>query len=445
MKIFENKDINEEIAASTELDNDEVLNNICGTLTVTKTATPDVNACTNKKVYVELKVVFAEKLGLVKIVDYVKDDFVAEIVEGSATGNLVGNGRIKIEENPLRVTWENLDVNQRGMTAILKFTVLVKDEAIGANNAYVNSNIQINPPSGSPCEFPLLTGKFSIPRCPEPTVASLVKNNNKDEYGCDETIHSTLTLRLDRADTHVVVTDVLSDINVGTPTNINASPGTASLDSNNNIVWQVGTVAANTDITLKYDINPDQIKTNTGFVTSEVRVDGDAITTEIVILRNTTNPDYDFLDTFVRDCPEENGECCCQACQPITVEPCDTFRDETINVESIRCTGKLVNVTVNLQNICPGRTLNVGVLLVENVTVGDETTQESRGFIVKQVTNTSTTACADIPVSGFCFPFADDTRCDAGDRTFTAKVFATYIGGTVPECDCDTEEPTPEA
>ncbi|MEO2507542.1 hypothetical protein ABHA01_07070 [Clostridium paraputrificum] len=33
----------------------------------------------------------------------------------------------------------------------------------------------------------------------------------------------------------------------------------------------------------------------------------------------------------------------------------------------------------------------------------------------------------------------DDTGCDADDRTFTAKVFATYINRTVPNCDCDTD------
>ena len=454
MIFFKNKRINEEIAASNELDNDEAVDNICETLTVTKTAIPEEDACRTKIVDVELKVVFAQALGVVTIIDNVSNVFVDSIIESSVTGDPNNSGTISVSQNPLEVTWSDLNVDEP-MTATLRFKVLVKDNAIDNDNAFVNNNIHVNADEGRNCTFPQLSGEFFIPRCPEsPIVASLVKDNNKDEYDCDETIHSTLTLKLDKGDTGVVVTDDLANAFVGVPSNITVSQGSAIVDANNNIVWTVGTVLANTDITLEYDIEPDQINTNSGFVTSEVRVDGDLIDPQIVIPRDTQNPNYDFLDTFVRDCPEEDGECCCQACEPIIVEPCELFKTETINVERIRCTGKLIDVTVNLQRVCPGQILNVGVFLVENVpgdADGDgdiepgETIQESRGFIVKQVTiPASDTACTSRLVNGFCFPLTDDTGCDAEDRTFTAKVFATYINRTVPNCDCDTE-PTQEA
>jgi len=454
MIFFKNKRINAEIAASTELYNDEVVENICETLTVTKNAIPEDDACTTKIVDVELKVVFAQALGLVTIIDNVSNVFVDSIIESSVTADPNNNGTISVSQNPLEVTWSDLDVDEP-MTATLRFKVLVKDNAIENNNAFVNNNIQVNADEGRNCTFPHLNGAFFIPRCPEsPVVTSLLKDNDKNEYDCDETIHSTLTLKLDKGDTNVVVIDDLSNSNVGTPTNIVASNGTTIVDANNNIVWTVGTVTADTEITLEYDITPDQIKTNNGFVTSEVRVDGDLIDPEIVIPRNTENPNYIFLDTFVRDCPEEDGECCCQACEPITVEPCELSKNVTVDVERIKCTGKLIDVTVNLQRVCPGQVLNVGVFLVENVpgdADGDgdieegETIQESRGFIVKQVTiPASDTACTSRLVNGFCFPLTDDTGCDADDRTFTAKVFATYINRTVPNCDCDTE-PTQEA
>ena len=442
MIFFKNKRINEEIAASNELENDEAVNNICETLTVTKTAIPEEDACITKIVDVELKVVFAQELGVVTIIDNVSNVYVDSIIESSVTGDPNNNGTITVDQNALKVTWSDLNVNEP-MTATLRFKVIVKDNAIDNDNAFVNNNIHVNADEGRNCTFPQLSGEFFIPRCPEsPIVASLVKDNNKDEYDCDETIHSTLTLKLDKMDTNVVVIDDLSNSNVGIPTNINVSQGSAIVDPSNNIVWTVGTVLANTEITLEYDIEPDQINTNNGFVTTEVRVNGDLIDPEIVIPRNTQNPNYDFLDTFVRDCPEEDGECCCQACKPITVEPCELFKTETIDVERIRCTGKLIDVTVNLQRVCPGQILNVGVFLVENVpgdADGDgeieegETIQESRGFIVKQVTiPASDTACTSRLVNGFCFQLTDDTGCDAEDRTFTAKVFATYINRTVP-------------
>ena len=428
----------EEIAASEELDNDIKADNICDTLEVTKTATPVQNACRNKTVVVELKVKFAQALGLVTIVDNVANNFVDSIVEDiqSPQGDPDNNGTITVDQNALKVTWADLNVD-KPMTATLRFKVLVKDNAIDNNNAYVNNNIHVNADKGRNCTFPHLKGNFYIPPCPEsPKVTTLVKDNDKDEYDCDETIHSTLILTLDKQDTGVVITDDLANAFVGVPSTIKVSQGSASVDGNNNIVWQAGTVLADTEIKLEYDITPDQIKTNAGFVTSEIRVDGDSIDPEIVIPRDTQNPNYYFLDTFTRDCPED-GQCCCQACEDIEVEPCEFFKTATVDVDHIRCNGKLVDVTVNLVRVCPGRTLNVGVFLVEETPEGEK----SLGFIVKEVTiPESITPCTSHEVQGFCFDLTDNDGCRAGNRNFTAKVFANYINTTIPNCDCQTQE-----
>ena len=428
----------EEIAASEELDNDIKADNICDTLEVTKTATPVQNACRNKTVVVELKVKFAQALGLVTIVDNVANNFVDSIVEDiqSPQGDPDNNGTITVDQNALKVTWADLNVD-KPMTATLRFKVLVKDNAIDNNNAYVNNNIHVNADKGRNCTFPHLKGNFYIPPCPEsPKVTTLVKDNDKDEYDCDETIHSTLILTLDKQDTGVVITDDLANAFVGVPSTIKVSQGSASVDGNNNIVWQAGTVLADTEIKLEYDITPDQIKTNAGFVTSEIRVDGDSIDPEIVIPRDTQNPNYYFLDTFTRDCPED-GQCCCQACEDIEVEPCEFFKTATVDVDHIRCNGKLVDVTVNLVRVCPGRTLNVGVFLVEETPEGEK----SLGFIVKEVTiPESITPCTSHEVPGFCFALTDNDGCRAGNRNFTAKVFANYINTTIPNCDCQTQE-----
>ena len=437
MILFRKKPI-EEIAASEELDNDIKADNICDTLEVTKTATPVQNACRNKTVVVELKVKFAQALGLVTIVDNVANNFVDSIVEDiqSPQGDPDNNGTITVDQNALKVTWADLNVD-KPMTATLRFKVLVKDNAIDNNNAYVNNNIHVNADKGRNCTFPHLKGNFYIPPCPEsPKVTTLVKDNDKDEYDCDETIHSTLILTLDKQDTGVVITDDLANAFVGVPSTIKVSQGSASVDGNNNIVWQAGTVLADTEIKLEYDITPDQIKTNAGFVTSEIRVDGDSIDPEIVIPKDTQNPNYYFLDTFTRDCPED-GQCCCQACEDIEVEPCEFFKTATVDVDHIRCNGKLVDVTVNLVRVCPGRTLNVGVFLVEETPEGEK----SLGFIVKEVTiPESITPCTSHEVPGFCFALTDNDGCRAGNRNFTAKVFANYINTTIPNCDCQTQE-----
>ena len=125
MIFFKNKRINEKIAASNELENDEAVNNICETLTVTKTAIPEEDACITKIVDVELKVVFAQELGVVTIIDNVSNVYVDSIIESSVTGDPNNNGTITVDQNALKVTWSDLNVNEP-MTATLRFKVIDK-------------------------------------------------------------------------------------------------------------------------------------------------------------------------------------------------------------------------------------------------------------------------------------------------------------------------------
>lgn len=461
MILFTKKPI-EEIAVEIEVPDEPINggeedNELCKDIEVSKTVRPDDEVCSNKRVHVTLTIEAKKNLNKVTVTDFLESNFIDSVVKDATTPSTT-TGTVVVDNPNHKIIWSISSI-KKDDPVTLNYIVIIKDSAINNSSAYVNAKIEIDTINAGKCtkshgDKDLKDGLNITCPVTQPKVTTLVKNNDKDEYDCDETIHSTLILTLDKQDTGVVITDDLANAFVGVPSTIKVSQGSASVDVNNNIVWQAGTVLADTEIKLEYDITPDQIKTNAGFVTSEVRVDGDSIDPEIVIPRNTENPNYIFLDTFVRDCPEEDGECCCQACEPITVEPCELSKNVTVDVERIKCTGKLIDVTVNLQRVCPGQVLNVGVFLVENVpgdADGDgdieegETIQESRGFIVKQVTiPASDTACTSRLVNGFCFPLTDDTGCDADDRTFTAKVFATYINRTVPNCDCDTE-PTQEA
>lgn len=273
----------------------------------------------------------------------------------------------------------------------------------------------------------------------------LTKTVIPDEDVCNNRrVHVTLTIKAKKKLNNISVTDTLSTFmesiveNNPTPTG-NPQIGAIVVNNTNlTLMWHIGDLAQGATATLTYDaiIKPTTIGNPAAFVNQKI---------EIVDKDNNkctkNHGDQGLNDGLDITCPQ--GQCCCQACEPITVEPCELSKTVTVDVERIKCTGKLVDVIVNLKHVCGGKTLNVGVFLVENVP-GDaeegETIPESRGFIVQEVTITGTAnACVSQLVSGFCFPLTDNVGCQGGNRSFTAKVFAVYTSIAIPNCDCDTE------
>lgn len=142
--------------------------------------------------------------------------------------------------------------------------------------------------------------------------------------------------------------------------------------------------------------------------------------------------DGKFQDDLNITCPDDN--CCCQACYPFTVEPCDTVIPISVEVPNLQCNGKLVDVSVDIDNVCSGRRIAVGVNLVE---INSQEVEEPRGFLVKEFTTPNTTPCTSFTASGFCFPITDLSGCV--NRKFKAKIFADYTDVVLSDCDCDTK------
>ena len=142
--------------------------------------------------------------------------------------------------------------------------------------------------------------------------------------------------------------------------------------------------------------------------------------------------DGKFQDDLNINCPEEN--CCCQACYPFTVEPCDSIIPVSVVVPNLQCNGKLVEVSVDIDNVCRGRRIAVGVDLVE---VNSQEVEEPRGFLVKEFTIPNITPCTSFTASGFCFPITDSSGCVS--RNFKAKIFADYTDVVLSDCDCNCD------
>ncbi|MDU4938388.1 MAG: hypothetical protein E6X34_08005 [Clostridium sp.] len=463
MIFFKNKRLNEEIAASTELENnEEVINpdeteavtNLCEDLELTKTATPDKDVCTNRKVHVTLTIKAKKKLNDISVTDTLST-FMESIVESNPTPT--GNpqiGPIVVNNTNLTLMWHIGDL-AKDATATLTYDAIIKPSTIGNAAAFVNQKIEVEDKEKNKCTKNHgdqgLNDGLNI-TCPIVLCndLELTKTATPDQDVCNNRrVHVVLTIKALKKLNDISVTDTLSNFmesiveNNPTPTG-NPQIGPIVVNNTNlTLMWHIGDLAQGATATLTYDaiIKPTTIGNPAAFVNQKIEVEDRD--------RNKctkTHGDEGLDDDLNITCPQ--GQCCCQACEPITVEPCELSKTVTVDVDRIKCTGKLVDVIVNLQHVCGGKTLNVGVFLVENVpgdADGDgnvepgETIPESRGFIVQEVTITgNANACVSQLVSGFCFPLTDDTGCDAEDRSFTAKVFAVYTSIAIPNCDCDT-------
>lgn len=126
----------------------------------------------------------------------------------------------------------------------------------------------------------------------------------------------------------------------------------------------------------------------------------------------------------------QDPQCDCnfEKSQEVTFGPCQDVIDTTINNVVLKCEGRLLRVDVSLDKVCRGRTINIGILVTENV--GGVSC--ARGFRACQVRVPGTPGqCADkVRVGEFSFVFPDENMCR--QRKFSVKVIAHYVD--VPDC-----------
>ena len=133
------------------------------------------------------------------------------------------------------------------------------------------------------------------------------------------------------------------------------------------------------------------------------------------------------------ECHIEACDCFCEKTQNVTFNPCQDIVDFTVQNVQLRCDGRFLKVRVELDRVCPGRKINLGVLVCENV----GGTLLTRAFRSCQVTAPGKPGkCIDnFRVDGFSFVFPDENLCNA--RTFVVKVIAHYADfANFPFCPC---------
>lgn len=140
------------------------------------------------------------------------------------------------------------------------------------------------------------------------------------------------------------------------------------------------------------------------------------------------------LDTNVlnTDIAQVNEDCCCTRRQDITFEVCEDVKDFTLQNVELNCEGRFLKIRVELDNVCAGRNVAVGVLICENVAG----TFFTRGFKVREVTIPGLTGCQqNVSAGEFCFVLPEENLCER--RTVRVHVVAHYSSfPSFPFCPC---------
>ena len=106
----------------------------------------------------------------------------------------------------------------------------------------------------------------------------------------------------------------------------------------------------------------------------------------------------------------------------ISFGSCEDFKDCTINNVEMRHEGRLLRVRVDLDRVCRGRKVNLGVIIYEN----HKGSSHIRGFRACQISIPGPIGqCIDnLRVGEFMFVFPDENVCRT--RKFEVKVIAHY-------------------
>lgn len=135
------------------------------------------------------------------------------------------------------------------------------------------------------------------------------------------------------------------------------------------------------------------------------------------------------------DSPNAEGLCGCsfEKEKNITFKPCQDMKEVKIKHVKLGQEGRLLKVRVQLDSVCPGRNVAVGVLLYEN----SNNTSLLKGFRTCEVKIPGIKdGCENQMSAGeFCFILPEENLCR--ERTFSLKVIAHYSSFPgFPSCPC---------
>ncbi len=142
---------------------------------------------------------------------------------------------------------------------------------------------------------------------------------------------------------------------------------------------------------------------------------------ETIISDNTIDTKIDLDNTNSNCTDSTNCKCifdndCCGESFIEKFEECEITKDVTKQVH-LECEGRLLKIKVRLKNVCAGKYINLGVILLN-------TKKEIVGFRVKKL-KVPGRPCTCINVcKEFCFVFEEKNICK--ERKFKVLIIAHY-------------------
>lgn len=86
-------------------------------------------------------------------------------------------------------------------------------------------------------------------------------------------------------------------------------------------------------------------------------------------MEENNNMELEFLPPKPKpdkDCNTANCDCCCEKSQDITFNSCEDFKDFTVQNVQLKCEGRFLKIRVELDRVCTGRKINLGVIVCED-------------------------------------------------------------------------------
>ena len=220
--------------------------------------------------------------------------------------------------------------------------------------------------------------------------------------------------------TNVVVTDTISScfsvISVDTP-----SKGTASMLNSNTVEWQIDElgVTQSEGATLEFEVQHNGQCDGT----IEVNTDIDYTDTEGNVV-NFPSPEIDVdcgIEVFPETCPEP---------VEVAIDRCSDSIEFDAGEISLESLGRILQLDVTLQNVCPNKRVALAVTLNEIDNCGNE---YKRGMKVMTIPALTRETCRDVKVRCIKFVLPEDlsvsgtTTSMCSTRNFRARFIAHYI------------------
>lgn len=263
----------------------------------------------------------------------------------------------------------------------------------------------------------------------EPVTAYLTVT--PDEEALDELFERLAENIVNTGATGIVIRDVInpcfSIVSLSSPTK-----GVATLIGNTSVEWRINElgVTASEGASLTFTVE------HTGTCTGEVEVN------ESVIYSDNEGNIVTFPSPVITlDCGTVITEPCPEPVA-ITVSGCN----ETVEIDAgdivLGSLGRIVQLDVTLQNVCPNKRVALAVMLTETDAEGNE---YQRGMKTLVIPAQGFESCRDVTVR--CIKFVLPEELDASEpdgvfcntRTFNARILANYIDAGFTCCDTDGE------